>query len=143
MSSTTARRALKLPLTLVDGELMVMDFGTFIDTHRDMPHIGMFEDDLHRGMCKPTRVHFKPSTSGGKGWIVRATDMKELELHPKHMFVTNEWFSEFVSQRLAETGALPLDGNGQMPTSLLRDPRDKKYLLKSFRNLVLHHLAKS
>lgn len=142
MASTTIKRALKLPLKLVDGELLVQDFGYFIDTHRDLPHVGMFEDDLHRGMCKPTKVHYVPSDSGGPGWLQRASDGKRLELHPAHKFVTDEWFRSFLVKRIAETGKSPLDGNGEMPTSLLRDPRAKRYDLASFRQIVNHHLTK-
>lgn len=139
MASTTLKRAMKLPLKLVDGELVVENFGYFIDTHRDMPHIGMFEDDLHRGMCRPTLVHYQPSTSGGPGWLVRATDGKKLELHDKHLFVTEEWFKTFLLTKVMETGKTPLDANGQMQTALLRDPRKKVYDLKSFRQMVIHH----
>lgn len=144
MASTTLKRALSLPLAVVDGELLVQDFGYFIDTHRDMPHIGMFEDDLHRGMCKPTKVHYMPSplSSGHPGWIVRASDGKKLELHPKHQFVTEDWFKSFLVQRVVQAGSTPLDGNGEMPTSLLRDPRNKVYHLMSFRQMVMHHFNK-
>lgn len=144
MASTTMKRALKLPLKLVDGDLIVEDFGYFIDTHRDMPHIGMFEDDLHRGLCKPTKVHYVPASasSGHPGWLQRASDGKRLELHPKHQFVTEEWFRKFLIDRVMTAGTTPLDKNGEMPTSLLRDPRRKLYELRSFRQMVTHHLLK-
>lgn len=135
MASTTVTRAASLPLTSISGVEVVKDFGYFIDTHRDLPHIGFFDEDLHRGMCKPTKVHYDPNV--GRLW---SADMKRsIMVHEKHQFVTEEWFAQFIVRQMMTTGKSPLDGDGRMPTSLLRDPRKKIYELKSLRQMIVYH----
>jgi hypothetical protein len=113
----------------------VPEFAVFIDTHRDQPHVGNFDPDIHRGMCKPTPVGYDTVTDE----IVDIATNQRLARHEKFLYVTNEWYVQFMIDKLLE-GISPLDSNGQMATSHLRDPRAKKYLLKSFRQIVLHHL---
>lgn len=145
MSSTTLARAAGLAIQQlkINGVEFgaVPNFAVFIDTHRDQPHVGSFENDIHRGECKPTLVHLMPLTTSPAGlqdWaLLRASDGRTLVLHEKHRFIDVEWWGDFLARAIADTGSLPLDSNGMLPTSHLRDARAKKYLLKSFRQMVV------
>ncbi len=154
MASSTVRRGLELQtedISLDDGseETGVRNFGMLIDTHRDVPHVPTFSNDIHRGWCRPTLVHWQPpapdtlavepdhmgflfTQAGGWG-----------EVHLAHRFITNEWWGEYVLDYVMDHGKTPTDHagdeNGSMPTKFLRDPRGKVYLLRSFRQMVLHH----
>lgn len=145
MASTTMSRASGLGQVLVTvaGEQRdaVEDFAVFIDTHRDQPHVGSFEDDIHRGQCRPTLVHLivtPNATTGVPDYTLwRNEDGKKLKLHEKHRFVTVDWWRGYIIDAMAANGVMPLDAKGFMPTSHLRDARAKKYMLKSFRQVVV------
>lgn len=148
MASTTKSRAMALKVSnvkLPSGGVItgvVENFAIFIDTHRDQPHVGTFEDDIHRGMCKPTLVHYLPpsATPGDLGRIYRAEDGKGLDVHEKHRFVELDWWTGFLTDYIMANGASPVsttgDQKGQMPTSHLRNARTKVYKLKSLRQIV-------
>jgi hypothetical protein len=132
----------------VDGvtKEAVKDFAIFIDTHRDQPHVGSFDDDVHRGTCKPTLVHLippDPALVGSRPVELRDWTLWEtkgggqLPLHLKHKFVGLDWWTTFLAEHIAETGELPIDDKGFMPTSHLRDARAQKYKLRSFRQIVV------
>lgn len=141
---------MKVPLTLQKllsglapatyrGTQVVPDFGVFIDTHRDQPHIGSFFEDIHRGSCRPTLVHLQvddATTNPAKLFIVEPGSGKLLPLHEKHLFVTPAFWGEFLVAFMMEHGQPPLDAEGIMVTSHLRDPRAKVYKLKSFRQML-------
>ena len=146
MASTTYMRAAGLPRTQVSvgqfsGEV-VKDFAIFVDTHRDQPHVGTFEDDVHRGTCKPTLVHLatvKDNAGNPSYFLVRNEDGKSLKLHEKHKFITVDWWKGFLLDFYGEHGKLPVNQEGFMATSHLRDARAGRYKLKSFRQIVVHH----
>jgi hypothetical protein len=146
---------MKLPLTLqgLIGDLLatssppagpIENFGIFIDTHRDQPHIGSFGDDIHRGSCRPVmvdlavldassnpvKIMIQPHTADANGTV------PALMLHEKHMFIDPEFWSDFLLNYLVEKGESPLDADGVMVTSHLRDARAKVYKLKSFRQML-------
>jgi hypothetical protein len=121
------------------GTDVVPDFGVFIDTHRDQPHIGTFHEDIHRGSCRPVMVHLQvedAEVDPVKLYLVEPTTGKALPIHEKHMFVTPEFWAEFLMTFIMEHGQPPLDSEGVMITSHLRDPRAKVYKLKSFRQML-------
>jgi hypothetical protein len=157
MASTTLKRAADLGLTprkmaevtfpngrkATKTEIKVVpEFAVFIDTHRDQPHVPTFEDDIHRGWCRPTIVHYIPPTSatGPMGWMMR-DDGRIIEVDPKHRFVEVDWWRGWLVTHVLEHGSSPLEPDGveyagQMRTTLLRDARNKVYQLKSLRQLV-------
>jgi hypothetical protein len=146
VASTTFARAERLRTedVEIDGEVftVVKDFAIFIDTHRDQPHVGMFEDDIHRGTCKPTMVHLMPPASGvtteWSDWsLVRASDGLTLPLHSKHKFVDKNWYHQWVMDYVLEHGEAPLGERGFMFTTKLRDARAGVYKLRSFRQMVV------
>lgn len=151
MASTTYSRADRLKRESIDyvdpvtGASMtvpvVKDFAFFIDTHRDLPHVGMFDTDIHRGTCKPTLVHLgSPSTSPAGVWeLVKADEpWRRLALNDeKHRFVTVDWWSDYVMGLISEGKEMPFDSRGFMPTSHFRDPRAKRYVMRSFRQIVV------
>lgn len=120
--------------------LVVRDFAVFIDTHRDQPHVGSFHNDIHRGECRPVLVHTSSMMSKdgqSEPVLVEPQTGQILKLHPKHLFVTPEWYETwFVNWIMDHSGAGPLDDEGKMPTSHFRDPREKVYVLKTFGNVV-------
>jgi hypothetical protein len=143
MASTTMSRAFGLGTdeVTVDGVThdAVKDFAVFIDTHRDQPHIGSFDDDVHRGTCKPTLVHLiKPDGVTYADWTLwNARTGQTLPLHDKHKFVSVNFWGNFLANYIAEYGGLPTDDKGFMPTKYLRDARAKQYKLRSFRQIVV------
>lgn len=146
MASTTFARAerLKTEDLYVGGVevRVVKDFAIFIDTHRDQPHVGMFEEDIHRGTCKPTLVHLRPPASGvtteWHDWaLIRAEDGAVLPLHSKHKFVDKHWFNRWVMDYVLEHGEAPVGERGFMFTTKLRDARAGVYKLRSFRQMVV------
>ena len=146
MASTTFSRAERLKTEKVTAggvEVeVVKDFAIFIDTHRDQPHVGMFEVDIHRGTCKPTLVHLRPPAKGytteWNDWaLIRASDGLVLPLHSKHKFVDKTWFMSWVSEYVMENGEAPIDDKGFMLTTKLRDARASVYKLRSFRQMVV------
>lgn len=162
MASTTKSRASALPTTTVKVPTtlgvpieieVVPNFAVFIDTHRDQPHVPTFEDDIHRGMTRPTLVHFRPPTitiSGTPmtlpaplGQIVRVEDGRMIDVDPKHKFVEVQWWQGFLMDYIMEHGVSPVstdsETKGQLPTSHLRDSRAKVYALKSLRQIVRAH----
>lgn len=128
----TRMRLGKLPAADRNGLHILEEFGVFIDTHRDQPHVGVFYDDIHRGQCRPTPVDY---IVGDDKLINRETG-QVMPRHEKHMFITNNYFAEFLINSLIENGADPRDGHGCLPTSHFRDARAKVYELKSFREIV-------
>ena len=132
IDSITKRRLDKLPSIEKNGIRILEEFGVFIDTHRDQPHVGVFFDDIHRGACRPTPVDYGIDDD----WLINRETGEILPRHDKHMFVTNEFFATFLLDQLMVNGADPRDGNGCLPTSHFRDARAKVYELKSFRELV-------
>jgi len=115
---------------------IVRDFGIFIDTHRDQPHVGSFYSDIHRGWCRPTKVDYVI----GEDMLLNSEDGKSLQRHDKHLFVEEDWYQNFLMTWLMEKGTLPTNGDGEMPTTHLRDARSRKYLLRSFRQMVIFNL---
>ena len=128
----TQQRLKKLPADEQNGMRILREFGVFIDTHRDQPHVGVFFDDIHRGSCRPTPVDYII----GDDLLLDRSDGTTLPRHDKHMFVTNEYFAQFLVDKFMETGKDPRDGDGCLPTSHFRDARAKVYALKSFREIV-------
>ena len=132
----------RIPHAMIDSIPVVENFAVFIDTHRDMPHIGSFDDDLHRGVCKPTTVHALVAKDGSALLMDAGGDHKLLKLHDKHLFVSIDWYQDFVVNHLMTSGSMPIDDDGKMPTKLLRDPRTGIYLLKTFGNMVRERARK-
>lgn len=152
MASTTKERAKALPVTptAIPGMTLkytvVPNFAVFIDTHRDQPHVPTFEDDIHRGMSRPTLVHYAPPDTVAPedlGRMVRVEDGRVIDVDPKHRFVEVEWWQDFLISYITEHGVSPVstdsETKGQLPTSHLRDSRAKVYALKSFRQIVKAH----
>jgi hypothetical protein len=123
---------------------VVPNFAVFIDTHRDQPHVPTFEDDIHRGMSRPTMVHYAPPPAGSPpedlGTLIRVEDGKAIPVDPKHRFVEVDWWSEFLTEYVMDHGVSPVastgETKGQLPTSHLRNARTKVYKLKSLRQVV-------
>ena len=146
MASTTFARAeaLKTEKVIAGGVevTVVKEFAIFIDTHRDQPHVGMFESDIHRGTCKPTLVHLRPPPSGVTGewsdWALIAEQTGEvLPLHSKHKFVDKAWYQRWVMDYIMENGEAPVGDKGFLFTTKLRDARAGVYKLRSFRQMVV------
>ena len=127
------RRIKDIPTEKSGSLKLIKGFGIFIDTHRDQPHVGSFFEDIHRGECRPTLVDYVV----GEDLLVEPETGKTLARHDKHMFVEEDWYQEWLMNWLAEHGTLPTNDEGVMVTSHLRDPRAQKYLLKSFRQIVV------
>jgi hypothetical protein len=150
LASTTKERAKALKTTSIptapgskDEIEVVPNFAVFIDTHRDQPHVPTFEDDIHRGMSRPTLVHYAPPRTTDPddlGALIRVEDNRMIDVDPKHRFVETEWWQQFVMDYLMEHGEPPVPTSGpekgQLPTSHLRDARAKVYHLKSLRQIV-------
>jgi len=128
----TADRLAVMPHSEKNGLSILEDFGIFIDTHRDQPHVGAFYDDIHRGQCRPVAVDYVI----GDDMLINRETGELLNRHDKHMFVTGAYYAEFITNYLMINGTDPRDGAGCMPTSHFRDARAKTYELKSFRELV-------
>lgn len=127
------RRIKQIPKVKTGSLEVIENFGIFIDTHRDQPHVGTFYDDIHRGQCKPTLVNYVV----GEDLLLEPESGKTLQRHDKHLFVDEDWYQTFLMNWVAEHGTLPTDAEGVMPTSHFRDPREKRYLLKSFRQQIV------
>lgn len=164
MASTTYRRIGALPHRSLShptlGDISVVKhFSVFVDTHRDLPHVGSFEDDLHRGMCKPAVVHLwypmrntydlantaavDAARAHPDGILIHAVTNKLLPLHNAHRFVTTSWWQSFVQDWILDKGADafdPSDGGLWLHTSVFRDPRRGVYKLKSFRQIVMDNI---
>ena len=130
--ATLQRRIDALPAKDINGLEVIEGFGIFIDTHRDQPHVGTFNEDIHRGMCNPMLVDY-----------VRKDDFlrdpktgKLLHRHDKHLFIEPEAWGAFLTAWFMDHGEDPRDGSGSLPTSHFRDARKKVYLLRSFRQMV-------
>jgi hypothetical protein len=158
LASTTKARAkalktttISIPATLTPtGALtagapfeVVPNFAVFIDTHRDQPHVPTFEDDIHRGMARPTMVHYIPPATSALtdlGELMRVEDGAVIKVDPKHRFVETAWWEDFVTSYVIEHGVAPIstsgETRGQLPTSHLRNARSKVYKLKSLRQIV-------
>lgn len=117
---------------LANSLYLIEDFGQFVDTHRDLPHIGSFSSDMHRGKCKIIPVSYDVDNDR----FVDPESGLALQRHPKHMFVDPKWWTEYLVDALS-TGVDPTDDKGQISTSILRDPRAKRYHLWSFRQVVM------
>jgi len=133
-------------LATTSGSLhVVRDFAVFIDTHRDQPHVGTFHRDIHRGECRPTTVHAR-MTSDAKGQriiqLIHPEAGEILGLHPKHLFVGAEWYETWFVEWIMSHGTGPLDDEGKMVTTHFRDPREKRYVLKTFGYMVRERAAK-
>lgn len=122
-----------------NGITIIKDLGVFIDTHRDQPHVGVFFEDIHRGQCRPVKVNYLVEDDS----IVDQTTARVLPRHEKFMFVTEEFFGNFLVEYMIEhDGRDPRDGEGCLPTSHFRDARAKIFHLKSFREIIrLRHIA--
>lgn len=116
----------------MEGDV-IPDFALFVDTHRDQPHVGTFHNDIHRGFSRPVWVDYEPLTD----YLVEQVTGIELPRHDKHMFVTDEWMSGWLLERMMNGEPDPRDGDGILATSHLRDARAKIYHLKSFRQIVM------
>lgn len=127
------RRIKDISTEKVGSLKVIKDFGIFIDTHRDQPHVGSFHEDIHRGQCRPTPVDYVV----GEDLLLEPESGQTLQRHDKHLFVETEWYQNWLMDWLTANGSLPTDGEGVMPTSHFRDPRAKTYLLKSFRQMVV------
>jgi hypothetical protein len=128
----TATRLTKIPSVEENGMSVIKDFAVFIDTHRDQPHVGAFYDDIHRGMTRPTKVDYAVEDD----YLINQETGELLARHEKHLFITNEYFGQFLVDYLMSNGTDPRDGAGCLPTSHFRDARAKVYELKSFREIV-------
>jgi hypothetical protein len=128
----TQKRLAKIQATEKFGVRTIENFGIFIDTHRDQPHVGVFFDDIHRGQCRPMLVHYDITDD----YLIDAESGTTLPRHDKHMFVTPEFYAQFLTDYMMQNGTDPRDGAGCLPTSHFRDARAKVYELKSFREMV-------
>lgn len=124
------------------------EFAMFLDTHRDLPHIGSFAEDLHRGVCRPTLVHWMPMSGADLGVLIRATGTYTgdlmIDVHKEHRFLSIDAWRQFILAFMAENGGeAPVETSGkhmgEMPTRLLRDPRRALYLMRSFRQAALEY----
>lgn len=132
------RRIDQLPAREVNGIEIVEAFGVFIDTHRDHPHVGTFDEDIHRGRCNPIVVDYVR----GDDYLRNPTDGRLLARHDKHLFIEPEAWAEFLTNWLMTNGEDPRDGSGSLPTSHFRDSRKGVYLLRSFRQMVAYNERK-
>jgi hypothetical protein len=120
---------------------LIERFGLLVDTRRDTPQIQTFDPYIPRGKARLTLVDYEPKRrllwpSMGKAHL-------PIPLHQKHVFVTEEWFADWMTERmLAGDPADPRDKDGYIQTTLLRDARKPVYLVKSFRQIVMHHYHK-
>jgi len=128
----TLERLGKLRSEERNGLKILPDFAMFLDTHRDQPHVGVFFDDIHRGQCRPTAVDYVI----GDDLLINKETGEILNRHDKHMFITSDYYAEFLTTYLMANGTDPRDGAGCLPTSHFRDARAKVYELKSFREIV-------
>jgi len=128
----------KLPSVDKFGVIMIEEFGVFMDTHRDQPHIGSFSDDIHRGHVLPTPVDY---IVGDDALRNRDTG-KILQRHDKHLFIEQETWGTFLVNYLMTKGEDPRSGDGSLPTSHFRDARNGVYALRSFRQMVMAHVGK-
>jgi hypothetical protein len=112
---------------------VIPDFALFVDTHRDQPHVGSFFNDIHRGFSRPVWVDYEPATD----MLIEQSTGVELKRHDKHMFITDDWMSSFLLERMMNGENDPRDADGILATSHLRDARAKVYFLKSFRQIVM------
>lgn len=133
------RRIDQLPYVEKHGLKIVENFGIFIDTHRDQPHIQGFHADIHRGQCVPILVDYIIGDDYLRDPVVGDIILR----HDKHLFITEEEWGQFLLNYLMENGTDPRDGSGALATSHFRDARKKVYLLKSFRQMVIAKLASS
>lgn len=83
-------------------------------------------------------VHFDPGTEE----LVDPETGNRLPLHQKHLFITPEFWQQFLLNALMETGTDPRRGDGTLPTSHFRDARKGVYELKSFRQMVDYNYFK-
>jgi hypothetical protein len=130
--------------TSTGGVSVVKNFAVFIDTHRDQPHVGTFHHDIHRGECRPTTVHARMTTDKGQRVIqlIHPETMEILAYHPKHLFVSAGWYETWFVNWIMEHGTGPLDDEGKMVTTHFRDPREKRYVLKTFGYMVRERAVK-
>jgi hypothetical protein len=135
IATALQKRIDKIPAVDEYGVMRIKDFGVFIDTHRDQPHVGSFADDIHRGQCNPTMVDYLI----GDDMLRHQETGGLLQRHDKHLFITPDAWSEFLVNWLITNGTDPRAGDGTLPTSHFRDPRKGIYLLKSFRQMVDWH----
>lgn len=138
IAAALKNRLARLPATNVNGIHVIEEFGLFVDTHRDLPHIGTFHDDLHRGTCNPMMVSYAIEDD----MFIDQTTGRAIKRHDKHMFVSEEWFSNFLLTSLMN-GEDVRDSDGMMPTRLLRDARGGVYKLLTFRQVVMEHYTRA
>lgn len=132
ISRPLAARLNLLPLQVTTWGEGIAGFGVFIDTHRDQPHVGTFTDDIHRGDCRPMLIDYDPLEDD----LVDPATGQRMHRHQKHLFITPEFWQQFLLNSLMETGADPRRGDGTLPTSHFRDARKGLYQLRSFRQMV-------
>lgn len=64
-----------------------------------------------------------------------------LERHEKHLFITPEVWGEFLVNWMMQTGEDPRGGDGTMVTTHLRNSREGRNWLRSFRQMVEYNAA--
>ena len=74
--------------------------------------------------------------------MIRASDNRHLSLHEKHRFISPEWWHQFCMDWIMDVGVIPVDDQGFMATSRLRDARRGVYKLRSFRQMVVERERK-
>lgn len=128
-----------IPSVEQNGVTIIKDFGVFIDTHRDQPHVGTFTEDIHRGACRPLVVDYLIEDDALKDQV----SGRLLERHDKHLFITQEVWGEFLVNWMMQTGEDPRGGDGTMVTTHLRNSRTGVNFLRSFRQMVAYNAAKA
>lgn len=119
------------------GYPVVPEFGVVFDTHQD--HAGrqqFYKPD--RGKCAPVLVDFDPASLK----LVHHQTGTWVPIDDRANFMTVEAWRAFVLQYAIEHGSTPLDSNGWLQTSLVRDARRSLHLFKSFRQIVVHNYKK-
>lgn len=122
---------------------LIERFALLVDTRRDSPQIQTFDPYIPRGKARLTLVDYEPKHR--RLWPNGSMSKARLPipLHQKHVFVTEDWFSDWMTERmLAGDPPDPRDKDGYIRTIQLRDARKKIYLVKSFRQIAMEHYHK-
>lgn len=119
------------------GHQVIHEFGLFVDTHRDQPHVGNFDEDIHRGTCKPTMVDYDLDADT----FIEVETGKTIKRHRKHLFVDPEWLAGYETNLLMQGNDLR-NQEGYIATSHLRDARAQRYHMWSFRQAAMDRRRK-
>jgi len=120
---------------------LIERFALLVDTRRDTPQIQSFDPYIPRGKARLTLVDYEPKNR--RLWPNGSKARLPIPLHQKHVFVTEEWFADWMTTRmLGGEPPDPRDRDGYIQTTQLRDARKKIYLVKSFRQIVMDHYRK-